>query len=175
MNINNAPHDDRQRLGMNPHVEEVPGAALEFALNSGQVGDWDLDLIRNTSRRSLRYDQCFGYKEPIPEDNWSVEEFIQHVHPADRPHVESEFRLAVDKLQDWASEFRVVWPDTSLHWLAARGSIYRTSEGKATRMLGVVVDITERKNAEEVLRETKARLEFTLKSAGGRLGFGLDP
>ena len=139
-------------------------AALEFSLESGQVGDWDLDLVNDTSRRSLRHDQCFGYGAPIT--NWGVKQFIGHVHPEDRSHVEAGFRQAVGDLRDWSSEFRVIWPDGSLHWLAARGRVYQVSEGKATRMLGVVMDITERKSAEEKLRETKAALEFTLESAG---------
>lgn len=139
-------------------------AALEFSLESGQVGDWDLDLVNDTSRRSLRHDQCFGYGAPIA--NWGVKQFIGHVHPEDRSHVEAGFRQAVGDLRDWSSEFRVVWPDGSLHWIAARGRAYQVNQGKATRMLGIVMDITERRNAEEKLRETKAALEFTLESAG---------
>src|SRR5579872_4787717 len=100
---------------------EQTKAALEFSLESGQVGDWDLDLVHDTSRRSLRHDQCFGYDAPIPEDRWGVEEFINHVYPEDRTQVESGFRIAVEGLRDWESEFRVVWPDRSIHWLAARG------------------------------------------------------
>ncbi len=141
-------------------------AALEFSLESGQVGDWDLDLVNDTSRRSLRHDQCFGYDTPIAETDWGMKQFIGHVHPDDRAHVEGGFRQAVGGLRDWSSEFRVIWPDGSLHWLAARGRVYQVSEGRATRMLGVVMDITERKSAEEQLRETKAALEFTLECAG---------
>jgi PAS domain S-box-containing protein len=124
-------------------------AALEFTLESAQVGDWDLDLINDTSRRSLRHDQCFGYEQPIPEADWGIEVFIRHVHPEDRTRVEGSLRGAIKDLMDWGSEFRVVWPDASTHWLAARGSIYRTTEGKAMRMLGIVMDITDRKRAEE--------------------------
>ena len=128
-------------------------AVLEFTLESAQVGDWDLDLINDTSRRSLRHDQCFGYNTAIPEAKWGIEVFIQHVHPEDRARVEDSLRGAARDLLDWASEFRVIWPDGSLHWIATRGSIYRTQEGKATRMLGIVMDITDRKNAEEALAE----------------------
>ena len=58
-------------------------AALEFALESGPIGDWDLDLVHDTSRRSLRHDQCFGYAQPIPEEDWGfdrklIEDFLQH-------------------------------------------------------------------------------------------------
>ena len=127
-------------------------AVLEFTLESAQVGDWDLDLINDTSRRSLRHDQCFGYTTAIPEAQWGIEEFIQHVHPEDRARVEGSLRGAAKDLLDWSAEFRVVWPDGSLHWISASGSTYRTREGKATRMLGIVMDVTDRKYAEEVLR-----------------------
>jgi len=144
---------------------EQTKAALEFTMESGQIGDWDLDLIHDTSRRSLRHDQCFGYNEAIPEGDWGFKEFIKHVYPADRARVEGEFQRVVNGLQNLQHEFRVVWPDESVHWLATRGSVYQTSEGKATRILGIVMDITERKKAEEILRDTKAVLEFTLQAA----------
>ena len=134
-------------------------AVLEFALKSGQIGDWDLNLVNDTSRRSLRHDQCFGYQQSIPETEWGVEAFMKHLHPKDRIRVEEGFRNAIINLEDWASEFRVIWPDETVHWLAARGSIYRTSEGKATRMLGIVMEITEKKDTEEALRSSEEKLE----------------
>ncbi len=143
---------------------EQTKAALEFSLESGHVGDWDLDLTRDTSRRSLRHDRCFGYSEPIPEAEWGQEAFLRHVHPEDREQVQAGFRGAIDGLLDWNAEFRVIWPDESTHWLAARGRVYRATEGRATRMLGIVVDITERKHGEEMLRAMKAALEFALES-----------
>jgi PAS domain S-box-containing protein len=143
---------------------EQTKAALEFSLESGQVGDWDLDLTRDTSRRSLRHDRCFGYSEPIAEAEWGREVFIRHVHPEDREQVQASFQEAIDGLLDWSAEFRVIWPDATMHWLAARGRVYRAVDGRATRMLGIVVDITERKRGEETLRATKAALEFALES-----------
>jgi PAS domain S-box-containing protein len=126
-------------------------AALEFVLQAARVGDWDLSLLGDTSRRSLRHDQCFGYTTPIPEGEWGVKEFMDHVHPLDRIRVESGLREAVRDLRDWESEFRVVWSDGTIHWLFARGSIYRTIEGNPARMLGIVMEITDRKRGEEAL------------------------
>jgi signal transduction histidine kinase len=126
-------------------------ATLDFVLQAARVGAWDLSLLGDTSRRSLRHDQCFGYTTPIPEGEWGIKEFIDHVHPLDRIRVESGLREAVRDLHDWESEFRVVWSDGTIHWLFARGSIYRTIEGSAARMLGIVMEITDRKRGEEAL------------------------
>jgi PAS domain S-box-containing protein len=142
---------------------EQAKAALEFSIESGQVGEWDLDLDRQTSRRSLRHDRCFGYDHRVPEADWGVSQFLDHVHPSDRARVELGFRSSIESNLDWDSEFRVVWPDGSVHWLIARGRRYRTAKDSA-RMLGFVLDITPRKKAEEALRETKAALDFALQS-----------
>jgi PAS domain S-box-containing protein len=139
--------------------------ALRLSMESGQVGDWDLDLSRDTSRRSLRHDQCFGYEAPIPENEWGTVQFFRHVHERDRDRVERSMRHAIAELEDWACDFRVVWPNGTVHWLAARGRIYRTQECKAERMLGVIMDITERTMSAEALRDTKRAMDFALESA----------
>ncbi|WP_165371542.1 PAS domain-containing protein [Pseudolysobacter antarcticus] len=139
--------------------------ALQFTLESGQVGDWDLDLIHDTSRRSLRHDQCFGYQQPVAEAKWGVSTFLRHVHAADRAKVEQSFRRAIELQLDWDCEFRVVWPDRSVHWIAARARVFQIIDGKAARVLGIVMDITDRKQAEERLREIQIALQFTLESA----------
>ncbi|MGY2737205.1 PAS domain-containing protein, partial [Sphingomonas sp. UYP23] len=144
-------------------VTEQAKAALEFSLESGQVGDWDLDLLADTSRRSLRHDQCFGYDDPIPEKAWGKAQFLQHVHPQDRPAVEMGMTQAVADESDWHSEFRVIWPNESVHWLIARGRMYRDA-GDDARMLGIVMDVTDRRRTEEALRATKAALDFALQS-----------
>jgi len=140
--------------------------ALQLSMESGQVGDWDLDLVHDTSRRSLRHDQCFGYDSPIPENEWGAARFLTHVHEADRDRVQQSMQRAVADQHDWSCEFRVLWANGSLHWLVARGRVYQTKDGKAERMLGVVMDITERMRIEEALRDTKAALDFALESAG---------
>ncbi len=125
------------------HVSE---ARLRFALDSAQIGNWDLDLRTGKAQCSLRHDRCFGYE--TPQADWNFDRFEQHVHPQDRVEVVQRFRAALDQSADWRLECRVVWPDASIHWIRVHGS--RIEEGGgASRMLGIVMDITEHKQAED--------------------------
>jgi PAS domain S-box-containing protein len=126
---------------------------LEFTLDAAKIGDWDLDLINDTAYRSLRHDQCFGYSTPIP--NWGFETFIHHVHPEDRESVEKQFQKSIENLKDWHFECRVVWPDSSIHWISAHGTIYHI-DSRPARMSGIVYETTDRKNAEHALHEKSA-------------------
>lgn len=125
---------------------------LEFTLQAARIGDWDLNLENDTAYRSLRHDQCFGYTEPIPE--WGFGSFIQHVHPEDRDFVARQFEVSLRELTDWNFECRVVWPDRTVHWIAAHGSIYG-QDAKPRRMSGIVYDITERKHAEQAVLDSR--------------------
>ena len=130
-------------------------ARLRFTLESAQIGDWELDLASGIARRSLRHDRCFGYDALQPE--WGFDTFVRHVHLDDRTEVQQSFEDAVRDLEDWSVECRVVWPDASVHWISAHGSVV-SEAGKPARMLGIVIDITTQKLAEQA-RLTAQRLE----------------
>jgi PAS domain S-box-containing protein len=145
---------------------------LQLALDAAQIGDWDLDLVTDAAYRSLRHDQCFGYDEPIAE--WGFETFIRHVHPEDRDEVERAFRNAVAEPGIWKFECRVIWPDGSVHWIAAYGSVYER-DGVPSRMSGVVMDITARKAADEELRQSSRRKDEFLAMLAHELRNPLAP
>jgi PAS domain S-box-containing protein len=145
---------------------------LEFTLESAQIGNWDLDLVNDTAYRSLRHDRCFGYTTPV--ENWGFDVFLAHVHPDDRARIKAQFRDAVSELRDWHFECRVIWPDASLHWLAGHGTVYH-HRGKPTRMTGIVMDITERKQAQEKLIQEGARKDEFLAMLAHELRNPLAP
>ena len=129
----------------------------EFVLESSKIGEWELDLSTGKTQRTLMHDQCFGALEPIAE--WSYEIFLSYVHPDDRAEVERRFGEAISEHKEWNFQCRVVWADTSVHWIQAKGHFYRDDNENASRMVGIVTDITEQKEAEEALRESEARLQ----------------
>ncbi len=134
-------------------------AKLRFMLDASHIGEWDLDLTNqpHTAHRSLIHDQIFGYESLLPE--WSFEIFLTHVHPEDRATVNEKFQQTLTEGTDWNFECRIIHPDSSIHWIWARGSVYSDSNGKPTRLLGMVVDFTNRKQMEIALAERNQELD----------------
>jgi PAS domain S-box-containing protein len=130
---------------------------LGLALDSGEMGAWDLDLVHDTAIRTLKHDQIFGYQSLQPQ--WGAEIFMGHVCLEDREVVRTAFdeALTTDRLR---FECRITWTDRSLHWIAAHGLVHRDQQGAPRRMLGVVMDITKRKQAEEQIAQLNTDLQL---------------
>jgi len=129
----------------------------KFALDAANIGDWDMDIKTNIARRSLIHDQCFGYAESV--EDWGYEKFISHVHPLDRERVVSVYKEAKDGGSLYDVEFRVTWPDNTIHWLWSKGRFYFDDSGKSIRVSGIQVDITQRKYKEMALRLNNSAIE----------------
>jgi PAS domain S-box-containing protein len=154
-------------------------ARRKFALETAKLGDWELDLNTLRASRSSRHDQIFGYQSPLPQ--WSFEIFLKHVHPDDREWVRENFQGCLNQRKRWDFECRIVWPSGDIRWIWACGSHYRALSSDATRMFGIVEDITERKQVEEALRQKEHLLSesqriahlgswtLDLKNPGGRI------
>ena len=127
---------------------------LTLASTSGEVGVWDLDLIADQAWRSLQHDRIFGYESLLP--NWGVAVFSDHVFPEDRELVQRRFEEA---FQNGHLEFecRIIRADQAMRWISAKGEAVRNEQGQPIRMMGVITDVTERKRAEEVLRDSEER------------------
>ncbi len=138
---------------------------LDITLEAAQVGDWEVDLVTGLTRRSLHHDKCFGYETQIPDEQWGIEGFYAHIHPQDRDEVKYKFEKSLRDGSDFRAEFRVIWPDKSIHWLASYGSLYGETDGKSTRMLGIVANISERKRTEALQIAQTNALELMAQEA----------
>ena len=139
---------------------------LDLVLNSAKMGAWDLDLIHDTAVRNLWHDQIFGYTTLQPK--WGVKIFGEHVIPEDRAHANQCFEESF-KTGNFFMQCRIRWADKTMHWIEARGHVYYDEKKKPVRMLGTVTDITEKKNAENFILESKAKDEAILTSMGDGL------
>jgi PAS domain S-box-containing protein len=149
-----------------PQAEETYRQRLQRlrqALAGAEIGNWELDLMTQTAHRSLRHDQIFGYTELLPE--WSYPLFLEHVHPDDRARVDQTFQQSIATGQDWYFECRIIRADAAVRWIWARGRIFKDDSGQAAHMLGMVGDITEKKQAEEELKRSAAEVHDLYNNA----------
>jgi PAS domain S-box-containing protein len=85
--------------------------------------------------------------EPISRDS-----FIAHLHPEDREPTRQALRRALDEKSDLSSEYRLVLPDGRQRWIAAKARVEKAASDGSVRVLGVCMDVTHRKLAEEQFR-----------------------
>jgi PAS domain S-box-containing protein len=126
-----------------------------MALDTAEIGDWDIDTRTGEIRHSLQHDRCYGYTQPATD--WSAEKFFAAIHPEDRERVRAHVQRTVRERTPWQDDFRVVWPDGSVHWLTSRGA-FLSRPGEPGFIVGVVIDVTARKQAED-LRLQSVRLQ----------------
>jgi PAS domain S-box-containing protein len=140
---------------------------LTFALETIHTGAWNLDLVDHTAFRSLEHDRIFGYTEMLPQ--WTYEMFLEHILPEDRPEVDAKFRQAIATKGDWNFECRIRRIDGENRWILAAGRHLPDASGDRRRMSGIVQDITERKRAEEALRNAHDELEMRVRERAKEL------
>src|SRR6195952_450537 len=132
----------------------------------GRVGGVEGDLqngIRN--RRSPEYLMSHGR---APEAvNETHEDWVARIHPADREQTVAHFMEALaGREEDYFSEYRIVRPnDDQVRWISVTAKIDRDSDGRAIRLIGAHIDITDRMLAQETLRESEERFRLISNSA----------
>jgi signal transduction histidine kinase len=136
------------------------------------MGTWELDLVTNTIWRSRLHDHIFGNDSTLRD--WNFELFLEHVVPEDREKIQKKM-LHPDVAGHVHSECRIIRAnDREQRWINLEGKIYRDQQDKPVRMMGIVVDITESKLAEQErqVSEVQSSLSQKLESVG-RLASGV--
>jgi PAS domain S-box-containing protein len=138
--------------------------ALELALEAAGLGTWEHDFSTGGDFMDARARRLFGMAddEPPTRARW-----LEAVHPEDRERALEHWELAVRERARYSVEYRLMWPDGSVHWVMAVGRCATDpSTGEPLRFSGVVLDLTERRRTEEHMQES-LRLEAVGRLAGG--------
>lgn len=119
---------------------------LTLALDAVQMGIWDWDILTNETIWTPYHEIILGYTPGTPQRSYA--EWANRVHPEDLPEVEMHLQAAIAQKRNWEQEYRIVHPNGSLHWVTGSGRIYYNDAGQPIRMVGIIVDITEKKQLE---------------------------
>jgi len=141
------------------HAEEALRESeerLRYALQAGRLGFWEFDIATHAFATSETCKANFGRRA---EDAFTYQDFIATIHPDDRERQRDAVAAAIAGRGDLDVEYRILWPDGSLHWVQVRGRTTDAGCRPRARMVGVSLDITQRKEAEEALRRLNASLE----------------
>lgn len=129
---------------------------LLLAMESGKAVGWEWDFKAGRDSWFGNLESMFG----IPSESFvgRPEDFYRCVHSEDRQQVIEAVADARKNRLPYSAEFRVVWPDGTVRWVAAIGRFYYSPQGDPERMLGMAQGITELKLAEQALREREVEL-----------------
>ena len=137
---------------------------LKLAQKAGHSVIWDW----NTLSDELILSDSATDVVPLPagQQPRSREEFCRLVHPDDRSYLQEAVGRALRSGERLSTEVRLLLDSGGVHWLMLRGRAHQIRPGWALRMVGVATDLSERRRAEEALREEKERAQVTLGSIG---------
>jgi PAS domain S-box-containing protein len=133
---------------------------LSYALSaSGMIGTFDWHIPSDTFYSDAQFATMFSVDAEKGEKGAPLDDYVAGIHPDDRDRIVSAVNRAVATGEKYIQEYRLLRRDGSIHWIEARGGCLYDEAGKPLRFPGAVVDITERKQADEVERWLAAIIE----------------
>jgi len=137
---------------------------LHLATTAGNIGIWDWDVVNDV----LVWDTSMYSLYGIAKEDFggAYEAWRRTLHPDDQHFAEQEIQATLRGEQEYAPEFRIVRPDGAIRTIKVDSKTFRDASGKALRLIGTNIDITERQEAAAELAAEKERLAVTLRSIG---------
>jgi two-component system sensor kinase FixL len=137
-------------------------ARINLAANAAHLGLWIRNISENEIWVTEKWRTLFGFADSEPV---TFERFLQIVHPEDREHTKQLVQHVLEHGGEYESEYRITRPDGSIRWILGHGIVELNEYGKPVLARGVARDITERKIAEEELRESEERFRTVANAA----------
>jgi PAS domain S-box-containing protein len=132
---------------------------LRIAVSTAKLGSWSLDLATGTLHCMPICKANFGLP---PDYQLTYERLFELIHPADRKLIREKVEQAINEGGDYEAEYRAIWQDGSVHWISARARAEYGIGGIPLRLVGMTLDITERKLSEVRIQESQRFLRSSL-------------
>lgn len=148
-------HDITERKHAENEIKRL-NERITTATRASAMGIWDWDIKNNKLVWDEQMYNLYGIrKEEFPG---AYEAWLNGLHPEDKEKSDEITKKVLQEHRDYDTEFRVLWPNGSVRWLRASGQVFYDDNQHPVRMIGVNLDVTERKLAEESLRNNEALL-----------------
>lgn len=134
---------------------------LNLALAMGKIGTWEIDL--RTQRLSASDQHKYNYGLPVDAE-LTYEAMRSRIHHSDDERVATAYQATIEQGICFDEEYRLVWHDGSTHWLISRAERVCDEAGNLDRLIGVSIDITERKQAEQAATAGEQRFRDIVES-----------
>jgi PAS domain S-box-containing protein len=159
----------RARSQTDANAARISEGRLNHAQQTANLGSWEWDIA--TGALSWSDQTCRQMGEEPGRFTPSHDEFLRRVHPEDRAAFDTALERALATVSPYDLEFRIVRPDGEVRMLHSHGEVVPGPDGRPRRMVGVCLDITERKRAEEALQQERDRLAALVNSIRDEIWF----
>ncbi len=123
---------------------------LHLTMDALHIGTWHVSLPDKNIHHSDNFALVFGAMDGSKFKNYR--DFEELIHEDDRPLIRKAYKEALESNTLFENEFRVIWPDKSVHWTSAKGRIFKDENGIPEYVVGIVMDVTSRKEADAHLQ-----------------------
>jgi PAS domain S-box-containing protein len=153
--------EERERLLVREQTARIEAEAahqrLELALQIGHIGTFEWNIPNNHIRWTPELEALYGLSPGEFEGNY--ENWARRIHPDDLKQAEEKLHEALAGDAPYNAEYRVVWPDGTVRWLLAKGQVSHDRHSRPQHMIGVNIDISERKATEQEKAEMYQSLQ----------------
>ena len=149
---------------LNKQLIQENAEQLRMALSAARMGMWDWNLVTGEVKWSPEHALLFGL-EPGTFDG-KYETFDASVHPEDRQSLNQAIEQALQTKSIYQHEFRVIWPDGSIHWVEGRGQGFYDQTSQAVRMTGTIMNVDDRKQTETLLHQQFEQQRLVMEISG---------